>query len=60
MNKLFSLRVVPLKGPYLNSKRTRADGKGPVPQGLKKLRTMLEKYQGILEMMQPENGEAAN
>jgi hypothetical protein len=23
-------------------------------------RTMLEKYQGILEMMQPDNGEAAN
>jgi hypothetical protein len=23
-------------------------------EGLKKLRTMLEKYQGILEMMQPE------
>jgi hypothetical protein len=29
-------------------------------EGLKKLRTMLEKYQGILEMMQPDNGEAAN
>jgi hypothetical protein len=29
-------------------------------EGLKKLRTMLEKYQGILEMMTPENGEAAN
>ena len=28
--------------------------------GLKKLRTMLEKYQGILEMMQPESNEAAN
>ncbi|MGA8155783.1 MAG: hypothetical protein WB822_06120 [Rhodoplanes sp.] len=29
-------------------------------EGLKKLRTMLEKYQGILEMMQPDNDEAAN
>jgi hypothetical protein len=29
-------------------------------EGLKKLRTMLEKYQGILEMMQPSNDEAAN
>ena len=33
-------------------------------EGLKKLRTMLEKYQGILEMMRPEaddkDGEAAN
>ena len=29
-------------------------------EGLKKLRSMLEKYQGILEMMQPDNGEAAN
>jgi hypothetical protein len=29
-------------------------------EGLKKLRTMLEKYQGILEMMQPEKDEAAN
>jgi hypothetical protein len=28
-------------------------------EGLKKLRTMLEKYQGILEMMQPDSGEAA-
>ena len=26
-------------------------------EGLKKLRTMLEKYQGILEMMQPEEKE---
>jgi len=25
--------------------------------GLKKLRTMLEKYQGILEMMQPDKAE---
>jgi hypothetical protein len=29
-------------------------------EGSKKLRTMLERYQGILEMMQPDNGEAAN
>jgi len=29
-------------------------------EGLKKLRTMLEKYQSILEMMQPEKDEAAN
>jgi hypothetical protein len=29
-------------------------------EGLKKLRTMLEKYQGILEMMQPDKNEAAN
>jgi hypothetical protein len=29
-------------------------------EGLKKLRTMLEKYQGILEMMLPEKDEAAN
>lgn len=29
-------------------------------EGLKKLRTMLEKYQGILEMMQPGEDEAAN
>jgi hypothetical protein len=29
-------------------------------EGLKKLRTMLEKYQGILEMMQPDKDEAAN
>ena len=29
-------------------------------EGLKKLRTMLEKYQGILEMMQPDTNEAAN
>jgi hypothetical protein len=29
-------------------------------EGLKKLRTMLEKYQGILEMMQPEKDETAN
>jgi hypothetical protein len=29
-------------------------------EGLKKLRTMLEKYQGILEMMQPDSDEAAN
>jgi hypothetical protein len=29
-------------------------------EGLKKLQAMLEKYQGILEMMQPENKEAAN
>jgi hypothetical protein len=28
-------------------------------EGLKKLRTMLEKYQGILEMMEPDD-EAAN
>jgi hypothetical protein len=30
------------------------------PDGLKKLRTMLEKYQGILEMMQPDKDKAAN
>jgi hypothetical protein len=29
-------------------------------EGLKKLRTMLEKYQGILEMMQPTNDEAGS
>jgi hypothetical protein len=29
-------------------------------EGLKKPRTMLEKYQGILEMMQPADDEAAN
>ena len=29
-------------------------------EGLKKLRTMLEKYQSILEMMQPDKDEAAN
>jgi hypothetical protein len=29
-------------------------------EGLKKLRTMLEKYQGIFEMMQPDTNEAAN
>lgn len=29
-------------------------------EGLKMLRTMLEKYQGILEMMEPEKKEAAN
>ncbi|MGA8612222.1 MAG: hypothetical protein WB760_10980 [Xanthobacteraceae bacterium] len=29
-------------------------------EGLKKLRTMLEKYEGILEMMQPDKDEAAN
>lgn len=28
--------------------------------GLKKLQDMLTKYQGILEMMEPENEEAAN
>ena len=28
--------------------------------GLKKLQLMLAKYQGILEMMQPEDDEAAN
>jgi len=28
--------------------------------GLKKLQAMLEKYQGILEMMQPEGKEATN
>jgi hypothetical protein len=28
-------------------------------EGLKKFRTMLEKYEGILQMMEP-NGEAAN
>lgn len=29
-------------------------------EGLKKLQVMLEKYQGILEMSQPETKEAAN
>jgi hypothetical protein len=29
-------------------------------EGLKKLRTMLQKYQGIFEMMQPDNTETAN
>jgi hypothetical protein len=29
-------------------------------RGLKKLREMLEKYQGILEMMQPDKSEAAS
>ena len=29
-------------------------------EGLKKLQAMLTKYQGILEMMEPEKNEAAN
>jgi hypothetical protein len=29
-------------------------------EGLKKFRRMLEKYQGFLEMMQPDKNEAAN
>jgi hypothetical protein len=29
-------------------------------EGLKKVRTMLEKYQGTLQMMQPDNSQAAN